>query len=49
VGTIHDDGFEALASEFANGGLGGVAVFDSDLKIAQDTTQDAHRLLIGTH
>jgi hypothetical protein len=49
IGTIHNDGFETLASEFANGGFGGVDMLDRDLKIAENAAQDAHRFLIATH
>jgi hypothetical protein len=49
TGTIHNDGFETLAGEFANGGVSGVTVLDCDLKLAENAAQDAHRFLIGAY
>ena len=49
TGAIHNDGFETLAGEFANGGVSGVTVLDCDLKLAENAAQDAHRLLIGAY
>ncbi len=49
AGTIHNDGFETLPGEFANGSVSGITMFYGDLKVAEDAAQDAHRLIIGTY
>jgi len=49
AGTIHNDRFETLASEFADGGVGGVTMLHCDLKVAKDAAQDTHGLIIGAY
>ena len=49
AGTIHNDRFETLAGELANGGVSGVTMLDCDLKVAENAAQDAHRFLIGAY
>jgi len=49
AGTIHNDRFETLAGEFANGGVSRVTMLDCDLKLAENPAQDAHRFLIGAY
>jgi hypothetical protein len=49
TGTIHNDGFETLAGEFANGGISGVTMLDCNLEVAENAAQDAHRFLIGAY
>jgi hypothetical protein len=48
IGTIHDDGFETLTGEAANGFLRVGAMLDADFKVAEHTTQDADRSIVRT-
>ncbi|MFZ3265385.1 MAG: hypothetical protein WA172_15380 [Terriglobales bacterium] len=49
IGTIHDDGFVSLTGKPSNGILRVGAMVDADFEVAEDTTQDTDRSLVGTY
>jgi hypothetical protein len=49
IGTVDDDGLETLTGKAANGIFGVGAVIDADFKVAEDTTQNANRPIVGTY